>query len=62
MFAFFSHTVWELPHNTKNIAHFGNLQNINYSHTLPTSLQLHHHTTTGPPSYISSSLVYICII
>jgi hypothetical protein len=59
--AFFSHTVWELPHNTTNITYFGNLYNINYSHTLPTSLQLHHYTTIGPPSYISSRLVYICI-
>ncbi|KAG1792746.1 uncharacterized protein HD556DRAFT_1309044 [Suillus plorans] len=42
--AFFSPTVWELPHNTKNIDHFWNHFNINYSHTLPTSLQLHHHT------------------
>jgi hypothetical protein len=28
-----SHTPY-LPHNTKNIAHFGNLHNISYSHTL----------------------------
>jgi hypothetical protein len=30
--------VWELPHNTKNIAHYGNLHNFNYSHIPLTSL------------------------
>jgi hypothetical protein len=57
----FGHLLWEFPHYTKNITYFGNFHNINYSHTLSTSLQLHHHTTIGPPSYISSSLVYIHI-
>jgi hypothetical protein len=57
----FGHTAWELPHNTQNIAHFGILHNINYSHTLPTSLQLYHCTIIGPPMYLSSSSVYICI-
>jgi len=60
-FRIFAHLLWELPHNIKNIAHFWNLHNINYYHTLLISLQLHHYTTIGPPSYISSILVYICM-
>jgi hypothetical protein len=49
MFRIFSHLLWELLHNAKNIALFGILQNINHSHTTPA----YSCFTTAPQLIIS---------